>query len=222
MSTDDVYKAKRELKAVTSHGKRHNSTISGIGIFPEPLELPIKVRRTKEVKKKMYRYVENMTISINLNVKDIDNDETLLEKLMEKLGLDEVVNDFEVLDTSTKVLRALAKAKIRNVMTIKLDNETIYKNPDDYYDVDTAVDVIMMEIQDRKGDKGKAINMELVSANFEDLWVEAHVSKIHMPWTHDILIKFHGEMDGEYFIRVINYLEEHLDIENMEKEWKKA
>jgi len=218
---DDVYRAKRELKAVTSHGKRHSATISGIGIFPEPLELPIKVRRTKEVKKKVHRHVENMTISINLDVKDIDNDETLLEKLMEKLGLDEVVKDFEVLDTSTKVLRALARAKIKNVMTIKLDNETIYKNPDDYYDVDTAIEVIMMEIKDRKG-HGNTINMELLSGTFEDLWVEAHVSRIHMPWTHDILIKFHGEMDGEYFVRVINYLEDHLKIGDMEKEWKKA
>ena len=221
MSTDDVYRAKRELKAVTSHGKRHNSTISGIGIFPEALELPMKVRRSKEVKKKLYKHVENMAISINLDVKDIDHDETLMEKLMEKLGLDEVVKDFEVLDTSSKVLRALAKAKIRNVMTIKLDNETIYKNPDDYYDVDTALDIMMMEIKDRKG-MGNRIDMEMLSGSFEDLWVEAHITRIHMPWKHDILIKFHGEMDGEYFVRIINYLEEHLNIENMEKEWKKA
>jgi len=224
MSSDDTYRAKRQLKAVTSHGKRHNSTISGIGIFPEALPLPMKERKKEAQKKKrMFKHMENMTISIDLDVKDIDHDENFLQKLLDKLGLDEVIKDFEVLSTAVMVLRAFNKAKIRNVMTIKLDDDTIYKHPDDYYDVDTAIEVMIIEINDCKGKReGDTITMELLSAAFEELWVEVKVSRIHMPWRHDILIKFHGEMDGEYFVRVINYLEEHLKIDNIEKDWSRA
>jgi hypothetical protein len=219
---DDTYRAKRELKAVTSRGKRHSSTISGIGIFPEPLALPVRERKKKRIEeKRVHKNIENAIISIDLDVKDIDVDETLMEKLTEKLGIDNEVKDFQVLDTAAKVLRAMSKAKIRNVMFIKLDGHTIYERPDDYYDVDEAVDAIMneMKVQESTGD---SIEIELVSADLGDLWVEVSVNRVHLPWKHDILIKFHGEMGGEYFLRVINYLEEHLKIEDIEKEWKKA
>jgi hypothetical protein len=222
-SEDDSYRAKRELKAVTSRGSRHRSTISGIGIFPEPLDLPVRERRRRKKveEKRMFKQLENAAISIDLDVEDIDVDETFLERLTERLGIDNVEKDFEVLQTASKVLRALAKAKIRNVMYLKLDGETIYENPDDYYDVDEALDAIMNEIkvQESSGDR---ITIDLLSADFEDLWVEVKVNRVHLPWRHDVLIKFHGEMNGEYFLRVINYLEEHLKIEDIEKEWRKA
>ncbi len=221
-SQDDTYNSKRELRAISSRGKRHSSTVSGIGIFPTGLDLPVRERRKDPKKEKpLFKSVENSVISIDLDAEDIDVDETLMEKLTEKLGIDNVVKDFEALNTSTKILRALAKAKIKNVMYIKLDGSTIYEAPDEYYDIDEAIDAVMNEIhvQDNSGDH---IYMELVSADFDGMWVEVNVQRVHLPWRHDILIKFHGEMSGEYFLRVINYLEEHLKIDNLEKEWTKA
>jgi hypothetical protein len=52
--------------------------------------------------------------------------------------------------------------------------------------------------------------------------VEVKVSRVHLPWMHDILIKIEGELPEEYFRRVINYLEAHLEIEDIEDEWKKS
>ena len=116
----DNYSSKRQLKAVTSHGSRHSSTISGnfIGIFPEPLDIPSKESKKHEKKKKPTgkNLVENMTISIDLDVKDIPHNENFVQKLISLVGLEKAEKDFELLSTAEKIIRSLAKAKFKNVV----------------------------------------------------------------------------------------------------------
>lgn len=225
MSSKGDYTDKRQLKAITSHGKRHSSTITGnaIGIFPEPFDFGVEKSKKQQDRQKSKgpNILENMIISIDLNVKDLAHSDGFIRMLSESLGVVRVKKDFEVLSTTEKIIRALAKGKFKNVATIELDNEVLYNHPEKFYDADEAIKEMMMEINNKKK-RGNNINMRMLSKDFKACEVEIKVSRVHLPWFHDILIKFQGELEEEYFRRVINYLEENLQIENMEKDWKNA
>ena len=75
-----------------------------------------------------------MTISIDLDVKDVSHDDDFMQMLMAHIGLDKVEKDFEVLSTAEKVIRAFAKAKFKNVAAIELDGNELYSHPENFYD----------------------------------------------------------------------------------------
>lgn len=225
MSRGGDYTTKRQLKAITSHGKHHSSTITGnaLGIFPELLQLGTEKDKkpTDKEKPKGPIILENMTISIDLNVKNLAHSEGFIHMLSENLGIVKMKKDFELLSTTEKIIRALAKGKFKNVAKIELDDEILYRHPEKFYDVDEAIKEMMMDIHNESR-VGKVIFVHMLSKDFKDCEVEVKVSRVHLPWFHDILIKFQGELQEEYFRRVINYLENNLEIDNIEKDWKDA
>lgn len=224
MSRDDDFVAKRQLKAVKAKGERHSSTIAGrmIGIFPQPLiegttESKGKGGGEKEEGTEM---LEDMTLSIDLNVRGVTHTEDFLQLLASLVGMEKVEKDFEVLSTSEKVIRALAKGKFKNVTTMSLDGETIFRQPDDYFDSGDAIRRLAEEI--KAGNSGEEIQMKLLSKDHGDCEVGVKVSSYHSRREHDILVTFEGKLPNEYFRRVINYLEGELEIEDLEEEWKRA
>ena len=225
MSKIDDYSTKRQLKAMKSHGERYSSTITGnfLGIFPEPLDIhPTSTKKHGEKQKPTKKnMVENMTISIDLDVKDISHNENFIQKLVSLAGLDKVEKDFEVLSTAERIIHALAKAKFKNVVTIELGGERIYHDPENFFDTDKAINHLIKEIHHKK-QPGDKIFMELLSFEHSECTVDVNLTKIHRPWVHDILIKFQGVLPEEYFRRVINYLERNLEIEDIESKWKNA
>jgi hypothetical protein len=225
MKSKDNYSTKRQLKAITSHGKHHSTTVSGnfLGIFPDGLDISPKVSKKRKPSKrsKERHLVENMTISIDLNAKELGHNEGFIRLLSENLGVVRVKKDFEVLSTTEKIIRAMAKSKFKNVAKIELDGKILYEHPEDFYDEDKAIEVLIKEIAKRKS-PGTKILMQMLSSEHKDCVVEVNVTRVHMPWMHDILVKFEGILDEEYFRRVINYLESHLDIENIVNEWRNA
>jgi len=214
------YETRRQLRAVTSHSKRHSSTITAI--FPAPFDLPSKKEHRKRPHhvRKGDRTLENMSISIDLDVKDVPASDDLLNKLRDLVGLSRVEKDFELLVTGEKIIRAFAKAKFKNVNLIRLDGEVIYNDPDDFFDSDEAIDTIVEHIKEH-GKGGNLIHMYL-SSEEHPCTVDVQVSRVHLPFTHDILITIDGELKDEYFRRIINYLEENLEIEDIDKEWSRA
>ena len=228
MSKKDNYLSKRQLKAITTHGNRHSSTVTGsslAGIVPLLPSISGKKskhkKHDKDDKTKESEFVENMTISIDLDVKNISHSDGFVQILSSSIGIVKVKKNFEVLSTAEKIIRAFSKAKFKNVATIELDGEELYHNPKNFYDADKAIKTLIEEIHNRK-QPGNKIQMELLSLDHKDCSVDVKVSSAHLPWIHDILIKFHGTLPDEYFRRIINYLEDHLDIENIEKEWRNA
>ena len=225
MSRKDDYVTKRQLKAIKTRGKRHSSTIVGnmMGIFPEPLVVysPYPKKHKGERKVLTSDMLEDMTISIDLDVKDVPHGDDFLRMFAAIVGLDRVEKDFEVLSTAEKVIRALAKAKFKNVVTMELDGEEIYHCPEDFYDSSDAIEQLLEELKDPER-SGNNITISLLSQDHKDCIVGVKISRLHMTWTHDILITFHGVLAEKYFRRVINYLEDHLEIENIEDEWEKA
>jgi hypothetical protein len=139
--------------------------------------------------------------------------------ISDNLGIVKTKKDFEVLSTTEKIIRAFAKAKFKNVAIIELDDEVLYDHPEEYYDIDEAIKTMLLVIHDKKG-KGNIIRLKMLSIEHKDCSVFVKVSRVHMPWMHDILIKIEGTLSEEYFRRVINYLEDNLDIERLVDEWK--
>ena len=225
MTQQNDHVARKQLKAITSHGKRHSSTISGNvrgeGIFPQPLYTPKVKKAVKRSKAKGRHFVEHMTISIDLDVKDGNHNEGFLKLLKTVTGLIMVERNFELLSTTEKVIRALAKAKFKNVATLVMDSEEIYHHPEDHYDFETALQRLIKTVHERgEGEIGNMIYLELLSNDHRDCSVEVKISRVHTKWVHDILIKFNGILPEEYFRRVINYLEDHLEIEGIENRWR--
>ena len=225
MSSKDNYTAKRQFKAIKSRGKRHSSTIAGssLGIFPEPLVGPgaEHERHPGKKRRQVHGLLEDMAISIDLDVKDVSHNDDFLKTLAAIVGLDRVEKDFEVLGTAEKIIRALAKAKFRNVVTIDIDGDVLYHQPDDFFDVSDAIERLVGELH-KSEREGNDITMELISKDHGKCRAKVKVSRIHQKWVHDILITLSGQLSEKYFRRVMNYLEDHLDIEDMEDSWKKA
>ena len=223
MSKKSDYVGKRQMKAVTVHGKHHSTTVTGNawGVFPETLDLPVKGTKRKLKPKTTSHMLENMTISIDLNVKNLPHSEGFTKMLTDNLGIVRVKKNFEVLSTTEKIIRAFSKAKFKNVAAIELDNNVLYSHPEKFFDANNAIKTMMRAIHDKKH-KGKIILLKMLSKEHKDCKVEVKVSRVHLPWVHDILITIEGELPEEYFRRVINYLEGHLKIENIVDEWKKG
>ena len=192
-----------------------------MGIFPEPLIEYSPYPKPSGKEEKRPELMEDMTISIDLDVKDIPHHDDFLQMLAAIVGLDKVEKDFEVLSTAEKIIRALAKAKFKNVVTIELDGEVLYHNPEDFYDTDDAIKQLISEIKEREG-RDSIIYMELLSRDHKGCRAEVKVSRYHMTWTHDILITIGGTLKEKYFREIMNYLEDHLDIEDIEDEWRKV
>jgi hypothetical protein len=225
MAKKNDFVTDRQLKAIKSRGNRHKTTVTGnyFGIFPEKLSLRSSKgkKKIKEEKSAGPVKIENMTISIDLDVKDVKHHEDFIHKLMSQVKLDRVEKSFEVLSTAEKILRALAKAKFKNVALIELDGSVLYEHPEKFYDIDDAIKILIDDIHNKK-EIGNKIFMELLSHEHKDCLIEVEVSRVHLEWTHDIFIRFHGVLQEEYFRRIINYLEDHLEIENIENEWTDA
>ncbi len=224
MATEENFNTKRQLKAVTSHGKRHKSTVVGnmLGIFPEPL-IEYSPTKPKEERRapRLSDMLEDMTISIDLDVEDISHYDDFISMLTSIVGLDRVEKDFELLSTAEKVLRALKKAKFKNVVTMELDGEEVYHCPEDYYDSEDAIELLIKELNEPKR-PGNDISISLLSKDHTDCLVKVSITRYHMRWTHDILITLHGMLPEKYFRTIINYLEDNLEIEELEDEWTKA
>lgn len=224
MATEENYNTKRQLKAITSHGKRHKSTVVGnmVGIFPGKL-VDYTASRGRSGKKAPHitDMLEDMTISIDLDVEDISQCDDFICSLTSIVGLDRIEKDFEVLSTGEKVVRALKKAKFKNVVSMELDGDEIYHCPEDYYDSDEAIKQLINELSAPER-SGNEITITLISKDHSDCIVKVKISRYHMRWMHDILVTFHGMLSEKYFRRVMNYLEDNLDIENIEDEWTKA
>jgi hypothetical protein len=225
MSNKNNYVTKRQLKAVKSRGDRHSTTVTGNywGLFPQRLPIgPVKGKKqVKEPEPTGPVKVENMTISIDLSVKNTSHHEDFIHKLISYVKLERVEKAFEVLSTAEKILRALAKAKFKNVAVIKLDGEVLYEHPEKFYDTKDAIKILIEQIHHQK-QKGNNVFMELLSHEHKDCLIEVEVSRVHLELTHDIFIRFQGVLKEEYFRRIINYFEENLEIENIENDWKNA
>jgi len=225
MEKKSEFPKKRRLKALKHRGPRHSFTISG-NILGSPHKTLESVSSKTEKhppgsERSKVRNVENITVSIDLDVKEIEHSKDFSRLLATIVGLSKVRKDFEVLSTAEKIILAFGDAGFNNVVSIDLDGKNLYYNPEDYFDLKEALSHLIQKVNEDRN-RGNVIFVIMVSKEYPDCIVEVEISRVHSPWMHDILIKFNGILPEVDFRGMICQLEEKLDIPGLEKAWKGA
>ena len=195
----------------------HSAMLEGrfLGIFPSSgVEVISDGEREHDGSRKtVIKGVSDPHIRIDLEVSDMDKDKGPLSELLHMIGLDPREADFDVLSTMEKVLRAFAKAKFKNLAEVNFDGKKVYEHPE----LDFDLRKVLKNIKDLDEDFSKAEEVEAVILEHEEGDTEARikVDKVHTKLGHDIDIRIKGEISGEMLRRIINYLEENLEIEEL-------
>jgi phosphotransferase system HPr-like phosphotransfer protein len=215
MSTKEPYGMEKDLKVLEGHSSNHSARLEGqfIGIFPAPqMEIIHDVEDHVE-KRVIVKGVKDPRIRIDLKVKDIEEERNPLLEILHLLGLDPREADFNVLTTMEKVLRAFAKAKFKNLAEVTFDGKKVYENPD----LDFDLKKVLKNIKDLDEDFSNAEEAQARVMEHDEEDTKAHIKvyKVHTKFGHDIDIKIDGEISGEMLRRIINYLEENLEIEEL-------
>ncbi|MGA1820870.1 MAG: hypothetical protein ACMUHU_07680 [Thermoplasmatota archaeon] len=211
MAKKEPYGVEKDLKMITGRSKKHSARLEGqfLGIMPGPVLGGAAEKETREEKATIVRSVKDPSIRIDLKVDDVDKGSGVFSEMLHMIGLDPREGDFEVLSTMDKVLRALAKAKFRNLAELRFNGELIYDHPEDEWDLRK----VLKRIKElAPGTKLEDAEARVIEHEVGDTEARIKVDKVHTELGHDILIKFEGELEGEMLRRVINYLEENLEI----------
>ncbi len=214
MSTKDPYGIKKDLKVLKGSSKKHKARLEGqfLGIMPGPELASEKSGSSSSERSYIVKGVKDPVLKIDLNVEDIKEEMGPFLEMLHLIGLDPREGDFDVLSTLDKVLRALAKAKFRNLAELKFNGKLMYDHPEDEWDLKKVLKNLKEMAEDGNMEEAEAKVIQQEEGDTEAL---VKVDKVHTELTHDIYIKFDGELDGEMFRRVINYLEDHLEIQEL-------
>jgi len=214
MAKKEPYGVEKDIKTITGRSRKHSARLEGqfLGIMPGPVLGTAPEKEPKEEKAIVVRSVKDLSLRIDLKVDDVDKGSGVFSEMLHLIGLDPREGDFEVLSTMDKVLRALAKAKFRNLAELRFNGELVYDHPEDEWDLRKVLKRIKEMAPGTKLEEAEA---RVIEHEVGDTEAHIKVDKVHTELTHDILIKFDGELEGEMLRRVINYLEENLEIEEL-------
>ena len=215
MSQSKTYGVDRDIKSVSGSSDRHSARIEGLypGIFPSP-EYPTTLHEMR-IKKKPRKSTDvgDLSIYIDLVAKDLHQDENLIDAFKSVMGLHPKDADFDVFLVTEKVLRALAKAKFKNLAELKLNDELVYEHPELEYDLRGVLkDIGELRLKGRKIDSAHA---RVIESPKKDAEAFVTVARSHSKFTHDIRIDIRGTIEREHLKRIVNYLEENLRIERL-------
>ncbi|MBN1391142.1 MAG: hypothetical protein JXA22_10925 [Candidatus Thermoplasmatota archaeon] len=214
MAKKDPYGVERDIKVISGSSGKHSARLEGqfLGILPAPELFPEREGARKDEKAKVITSVKDPIIKIDLKVDDVRKDTGVFSEMLGLIGLDNKEGDFDVLSTLDKVLRALAKARFKNLAELRFNGELIYDHPEDEWDLRSVLKTMKEMASNRKLDEAEA---RVILGEEGDTEAHVTVDKVHTEFTHDIRIEFDGELDGEMLRRIINYLEEHLEIDEL-------
>ncbi|MFW3146562.1 MAG: hypothetical protein ACMUIE_07100 [Thermoplasmatota archaeon] len=214
MSTKGPYGMEKDLKVLKGRSERHSARLEGqfLGLLPSS-DIPSAEGERRHVEKGyIVRSVRDPLIKIDLKVADLEKDRGPFKEMLNMLGLDPREGDFEVLSTMDKVLRALAKARFKNLAELKLDGELVYDHPEIEWDLRDVLKKLK-ELSDKENlEEAEAL---VILREEGDTQARIKVDKVHTELGHDITIKIDGELEGEMLRRIINYLEEHLEVQEL-------
>ncbi|MGA1872273.1 MAG: hypothetical protein ACMUHY_01250 [Thermoplasmatota archaeon] len=214
MVKKEPYGVEKDMKVLSGRSRKHSARLRGqfLGIIPSP-ELGAETEKAGKADEAIIvRSVKDPSMKIDLKVADVDKDAGVFSEMLHLIGLDPREGDFEVLSTMDKVLRALAKAKFKNLAELRFNGELVYDHPEDEWDLRKVLG--RLKEMTPRGSLEEA-EARVILHGEGDTEVKVKVDKVHTELTHDIYIDFDGELDGEMFRRVINYLEDNLEIDEL-------
>ena len=217
MTKKEPYGIKKDIKVLEGSSKRHKARLVGQfpGLIPTP-ELPIPEREGRNEKRRRRAgggEVKDPEILIDLDAEDLEMDMDFKDLVLTVLGLDPSEADFDVIMVTEKVLRALAKAKFSNLAQLKFNDRIIYERPEEEMDLRT----VLKDAKDflLSGEDIQEAMARVIDGGEGDTEAEVVIKRVHTGLTHDIKIDVTGSLEEEYLNRIINYLEENLEIEDL-------
>ncbi len=215
MAKKEPYGVERDVRTVNGSSDRHSARMEGqyLGIFPA-MEVPVLTTRGgKKTSKRKGVLIEDIGIFIDLDAKDIEHDENFAHLVLEVLGLHPKSADFNVISVMEKVLRALAKAKFRNLAELKFGDDIVYSHPELEFDLKDVLESTKEHLL--SGKDVERATARVIEGLEGGLSADITIDSVHTRFTHDIRIQFHGELEEEFVNRIINYLESNLKIERL-------
>lgn len=215
MAKIEPYGVEKDLKILEGKSKKHSARLEGqfMGLMPVS-EFPMPVSDGKHHRRKEKSGdVINPAIYIDLDATDLAEDRNLVDMVLSVFGLEPKEADFDVFVVMDKVLRALAKAKFKNLATLELNGQTVYEHPEKEMDLKEVLEHIKDYIlADEKIEEAKAL---VIEGREGETKVHITVDNVHTEMTHDIKIKIRGSIEEEYLNRIINYLEDNLEVQTL-------
>ena len=214
MSKSDTYGVERDVRIMKGSSSKHSARLEGQypGLIPS---FEVSAEPKREIfrpKPSTVRRVKDPRLYIDLDAKDI-GDDNFVETFLDVIGIDPRDADFDVVSTIELCLRALAKAKFKNLASLKIGDEVVYEHPEKEWDLREVLENIR-EIASSDATIEEASGT-VFKGEEDGLEARIKVRKKHTRFSHDIYLDIDGEMEEEYFNRIINYLEEHLEIEKL-------
>ena len=155
--------------------------------------------------------LKNMHIQLDLDVKQTAIvPSNAFSKFLSKITKNERIEEhFEIIHIAELILRALAKAKFRNIGKIVVDGKTLYSHPEIASDLRKTIDLL----EKSSLDNARYIEISATLADVEKCTAEIKIQKIHRKKEHSIDILMKGEIKRELYHAFCNYLSEKLDVE---------
>lgn len=214
MTSKEPYGMEKDLKVLKGSSKRHRARLEGqfLGLMPALNVTVVDDDRSEKDRSYVVRGIKDPVIKIDLEVDDIKEDSGAFREMLHIIGLDPREADFEVISTMDKVLRALAKAKFKNLAELSFNDRLVYDHPELEWDLKD----VLKRLGDLAEDEElKEATAKVIVKEEGDTKARIKVDKVHTELGHDITIRVDGEIDGEMLRRIINYLEDNLAIEEL-------
>jgi hypothetical protein len=159
-------------------------------------------------------FLRNLHIRLDLDVEQTpiiasNSFLRMIQKITRSYQVEEQFNLFSVADV---VLRALAKAKFRNAISIRVDKVILYSHPEVSSDLRKTVDGL--KEYEHIISQGKTLEMIARLDDVERCTAEVHIRKSHSQKEHAIEIFMKGKIRISLYHAFLNYLNEKLDIQD--------
>jgi len=155
-------------------------------------------------------FLKNLHIKLDFEVKKREIEtKNIFSKLLLKLTRNEMIEeDIDIFSKAELILRALAKAKFRNIAKLVVDGKTLYNHPEKKSDLRKTIDEIDEFSHEMRN--SKCIEITAILAGVEKCTAKIKIKRIHSKKDHSVDIQVTGEIKKELYHTFLNYLNENL------------
>lgn len=155
-------------------------------------------------------FLKNLHIQFDFEVSKREIEpKNIFSKLFLKVTRNEMIEeDFDLISKAELILRALAKAKFRNIAKLVVDGKTLYNHPEKKSDLRKAIDGIDEFSHEIRG--RRSIKITAVLADVEKCTANIEIKRIHSKKEHSVDIQMTGEIKKELYRTFLNYLNQNL------------
>lgn len=154
--------------------------------------------------------LKNLHIKFDFEVKkrEIEPKNIFSKLLLKVIRIEMIEEDFDIVSKAKLILRALAKAKFRNIVKLVVDGKTLYNHPEKKSDLRKTIDEIDEFSHEIRN--SKSIEITAILADVEKCTANIEIKRIHSKKEHSVDIRVTGEIKKELYHRFLNYINQNL------------